>query len=190
MEKPEKVGQQAFPQTNHVHVAQNSPQPESLHRADREESCDNGIRLAPGDEVRYGIEIQVRPGPSAPEERGEGLSPDPVNGAAHNNGQPTVIQLALPPEQNGNLVYQRGFVSQKGTEKHVQRKNTRAQVEQWVKVQKGDPPKRSVWLCSFKYSLWTPTAFLSTAASKCFPLVAYMCIWIVQWFYFFSFHFM
>ncbi|XP_035016658.1 pleckstrin homology domain-containing family A member 7 isoform X12 [Hippoglossus stenolepis] len=136
VEKPEKAGQQAFPQTNHVHVDQNSPRPESLHRADREESCDNGIRLAPGDEVRYGIEIQVRPGPSAPEERAERLSPDPVK-----NGQPTVIQLALPPEQNGNLVYQRGFVSQKGTEKHVQRKNTRAQVEQWVKVQKGDPPK-------------------------------------------------
>ncbi|XP_060924127.1 pleckstrin homology domain-containing family A member 7 isoform X2 [Limanda limanda] len=137
VEKPEK----AFPQANHVHVVQNSPQPEILHRADRKESCDNGIRLAPGDEERYGIEIQVRPGPSTSEERAERLSPDPVNGAAHKNGQPTVIQLALPPEQNGNLVYQRGFVPQKGTEKHVQRKNTRAQVEQWVQVQKGDPPK-------------------------------------------------
>nr|XP_019954321.1 PREDICTED: pleckstrin homology domain-containing family A member 7-like isoform X9 [Paralichthys olivaceus] len=141
VEKPEKAGQQAFPQINHIHVKQNSSQPESLHRTDREESCDNGIRLAHGDEVRYGLEIQGRPVPSAQEEPAERLSPDPVNGAAHKNGQQTIIQLALPPEQNGNLIYQRGFVSQTGTEKHVQRKNTRAQVEQWVKVQKGDPPK-------------------------------------------------
>uniref|UniRef100_A0A8D3BLT8 Pleckstrin homology domain containing, family A member 7b n=1 Tax=Scophthalmus maximus TaxID=52904 RepID=A0A8D3BLT8_SCOMX len=127
---PEKAGQLAVPQTNHVHINQNSPQPESLHRADREDSCDNGIRL-----------IQRRPSQSAPEERAARLSPESVSG--QKNGQQNVIQLALPPEQNGNLVYQRGFVSQTGTEKHVQRKNTLAQVEQWVKVQKGDPPKRS-----------------------------------------------
>uniref|UniRef100_A0A8D3E2M9 Pleckstrin homology domain containing, family A member 7b n=1 Tax=Scophthalmus maximus TaxID=52904 RepID=A0A8D3E2M9_SCOMX len=77
----------------------------------------------------------------SPEERAARLSPESVSG--QKNGQQNVIQLALPPEQNGNLVYQRGFVSQTGTEKHVQRKNTLAQVEQWVKVQKGDPPKRS-----------------------------------------------
>uniref|UniRef100_A0A8D3BJ19 Pleckstrin homology domain containing, family A member 7b n=1 Tax=Scophthalmus maximus TaxID=52904 RepID=A0A8D3BJ19_SCOMX len=136
---PEKAGQLAVPQTNHVHINQNSPQPESLHRADREDSCDNGIRLAHGDELRYGLEIQRRPSQSAPEERAARLSPESVSG--QKNGQQNVIQLALPPEQNGNLVYQRGFVSQTGTEKHVQRKNTLAQVEQWVKVQKGDPPK-------------------------------------------------
>uniref|UniRef100_A0A8D3ECP7 Pleckstrin homology domain containing, family A member 7b n=1 Tax=Scophthalmus maximus TaxID=52904 RepID=A0A8D3ECP7_SCOMX len=139
VENPEKAGQLAVPQTNHVHINQNSPQPESLHRADREDSCDNGIRLAHGDELRYGLEIQRRPSQSAPEERAARLSPESVSG--QKNGQQNVIQLALPPEQNGNLVYQRGFVSQTGTEKHVQRKNTLAQVEQWVKVQKGDPPK-------------------------------------------------
>lgn len=94
--------------------------------------------------MRYELEIQGRPSQSATEERVERLSPDSVDGATHKNGQQTVIQVALPPEQNGNLVYQRGFVSRPDTEKHVQRKNTLAQVEQWVKVQKGDPPKRSV----------------------------------------------
>ncbi|XP_042369456.1 pleckstrin homology domain-containing family A member 7 isoform X3 [Plectropomus leopardus] len=142
VENPKKAVQQAVPQTNHVHFNQNSSQSESLRRADREEPPDNGTQLAHGDEVRYGLEIQGRPSQSATaEERAERLSPDSVDGAAHKNGQQTVIQVALPPEQNGNLVYQRGFVSRADTEKHVQRRNTLAQVEQWVKVQKGDPPK-------------------------------------------------
>ncbi|XP_047436910.1 pleckstrin homology domain-containing family A member 7 isoform X21 [Mugil cephalus] len=138
LDKPEKTAQQAVPQTNHVHISQNSCQSE---RTDREQPQDNGYRQAHGDEVRYGLEIPGKPSHSAPQDRVERLSPDCVNGAAHKNGQQTVIQVALPPEQNGNLVYQRGFVSRKDTEKHVQRKNTLAQVEQWVKVQKGDPPK-------------------------------------------------
>uniref|UniRef100_I3JFW7 Pleckstrin homology domain containing A7 n=1 Tax=Oreochromis niloticus TaxID=8128 RepID=I3JFW7_ORENI len=143
VEKPEKAAQQAVPQTNHVHTNQSSSQPESANRTDRGEAQSNGIRLAHGDEVRYGLEIQGKPSQTAPQERVERLSPDAVNGAAHKNGQKTVIQVALPPEQNGNLVYQRGFVTRADTEKHVQRKNTLAQVEHWVKVQKGDPPKRS-----------------------------------------------
>lgn len=138
MDKPEKTAQQAVPQTNHVHINQSS------ERTDREQPQGNGYRQAHGDEVRYGLEIPGKPSQSAPQERVERLSPDCVNGAAHKNGQQTVIQVALPPEQNGNLVYQRGFVARKDPEKHVQRKNTLAQVEQWVKVQKGDPPKRSV----------------------------------------------
>lgn len=144
VEKPEKAAQQAVPQTNHVHTNQSSSQPESAHRTDRGEAQSNGIRVAHGDEVRYGLEIQGKPSQTAPQERVERLSPDAVNDAAHKNGQKTVIQVALPPEQNGNLVYQRGFVTRADTEKHVQRKNTLAQVEHWVKVQKGDPPKRSV----------------------------------------------
>ncbi|XP_050929722.1 pleckstrin homology domain-containing family A member 7 isoform X1 [Lates calcarifer] len=162
VEKPEKAAQQAVPQTNHVHINLNSSQPESVHRTDREEPGDNGIRLAPGDEVRYGLEIQGRPSQSATEERAERLSPDAVNGATHKNGQQTVIQVALPPEQNGNLVYQRGFVSRPDTEKHVQRKNTLAQVEHWVKVQKGDPPKSAP---SAEYNLPRRTPPLKPKAS-------------------------
>uniref|UniRef100_A0A8C9YZI9 Pleckstrin homology domain containing A7 n=1 Tax=Sander lucioperca TaxID=283035 RepID=A0A8C9YZI9_SANLU len=108
------------------------------------------------------IEIQGRPSQSATEERVERLSPDSVDGATHKNGQQTVIQVALPPEQNGNLVYQRGFVSRPDTEKHVQRKNTLAQVEQWVKVQKGDPPKSGP---SAEYNLPRRTPPLKPKAS-------------------------
>lgn len=155
VEKPEKAAQQAVPQTNHVHTNQSSSQPESAHRTDRGEAQSNGIRLAHGDEVWYGLEIQGKPSQTAPQERVERLSPDAVNGAAHKNGQKTVIQVALPPEQNGNLVYQRGFVTRADTEKHVQRKNTLAQVEHWVKVQKGDPPK-SAPSAEFNLPRWTP----------------------------------
>lgn len=152
MEKTEKPTQQAVPQTNHVHVNHNSSQSDSRHRTEREEPHNNGVRLAHGDEVRYGVEIQGRPSQSASDDRAERLSPNSANSAAHKNEPQTVIQVTLPPEQNGNLVYQRGFVSQAGTEKNVQRKNTLAQVEHWVKVQKGDPLKRSVWLLTVHIS--------------------------------------
>lgn len=179
VEKPEKAAQKAVPQTNHVHINQSSSQPEHVHWTDRGEPQNNGIRLAHGDEARYGLEIQGKPNQTAPQERVERLSPDAVNGAVHNNGQKTIIQVALPPEQNGNLVYQRGFVTRADTGKHVQRKNTLAQVEQWVKVQKGDPPKRSVRLhtvslnqlkCLYSSSMTNGKETLRV----CLPLVALM----------------
>ncbi|KAM6950915.1 pleckstrin homology domain-containing family A member 7 isoform 4-T4 [Lycodopsis pacificus] len=165
VENPKKAVQQAVPQTNHVHITQSSSQSESLRRTDIEEPPDKGIQLAHRDEVRYGLEIQGKPSQSAAEERGESLSPDSVDVATHKNGQQTVIQVALPPEQNGNLVYQRGFVSRVDTEKHVhvQRKNTLAQVEHWVKVQKGDPPKSAP---SAEYNIPRQTPPLKPKASS------------------------
>lgn len=141
VEKTEKVAQQAVPQTNHVHVSQSSYQPENIRRPDRQEPQDNGVRLAAGEDARFGFEIHGRPSQSAMEGKAGRVSPDTADGAAHKNGQQPVIQVSLLPEQNGNLVYQRGFVSQANNEKHAQRKNTLAQVEQWVKVQKRDPTK-------------------------------------------------
>ncbi|XP_017159579.1 pleckstrin homology domain-containing family A member 7 isoform X10 [Poecilia reticulata] len=138
----EKSVQQAVPQTNHVHNAQISSKSDGTHRTDRGEAQDNGIRLAHGDEGRYGLEIQGKPSHAAPQERVERLSPDSVGGGPpHKNGQQTVIQVTLPTEQNGSVVYQRGIVSRTDSGKHVQRKNTLAQVEQWVKVHKSDPTK-------------------------------------------------
>nr|XP_046244387.1 pleckstrin homology domain-containing family A member 7 isoform X2 [Scatophagus argus] len=162
VEKPKKAAQQAVPQTNHVHINQNSTQSESLRRTDREEPPDNGIQQTHGDEVRYGSDSQGRPSQSATDERAERRSPDAADGAAHKNGQQTVIQVTLPPEPNGNLVYQRGFVSRTDTEKHVQRKNTLAQVEQWVKVHKGDPSKSAP---SAEYNLPWRTPPLKPKAS-------------------------
>uniref|UniRef100_A0A3B3CR00 Pleckstrin homology domain containing, family A member 7b n=1 Tax=Oryzias melastigma TaxID=30732 RepID=A0A3B3CR00_ORYME len=134
LERPDKTAQQAVPQTNHVHITQNSAQSEKLPRTDRQEAQDKGVRLAYGDETRYRLEIQGKPSQSAPQDRAERLSPD-------TDTKQTVIQVALPPEQNGNVVFQRGFVTRTDTGKHVQRKNALAQVEQWVKVHKGDAPK-------------------------------------------------
>ncbi|KAK4822104.1 hypothetical protein QYF61_009804 [Mycteria americana] len=41
-------------------------------------------------------------------------------------------------EQNGTSSYKRGFVPRTNPDKQIQRKSNMAQVEQWVKVQKGD----------------------------------------------------
>nr|XP_015808599.2 pleckstrin homology domain-containing family A member 7 isoform X5 [Nothobranchius furzeri] len=123
----EKSAQQAVPQTNHIHVAQKS---ESVHSTNREEAL--------RDEGTYGSDVQGRSIQSTQQEKVGRLSPDT---SVLKSGQPTVIQVVLPPEQNGNVVYQRGFVSRMDSGKHVQRKNTLAQVEQWVKVHKGDPTK-------------------------------------------------
>uniref|UniRef100_A0A3B3IP24 Pleckstrin homology domain containing A7 n=1 Tax=Oryzias latipes TaxID=8090 RepID=A0A3B3IP24_ORYLA len=141
LERPEKTAQQAVPQTNHIHITQNSSQSEKLLRTDRQEAQDKGIRLAYEDEARYRLEIQGKPSQSAPQERAERQSPDSINGVTQKNTKPAVIQVALPPEQNGNVVFQRGFVSRTDTGKQVQRKNALAQVEQWVKVHKGEAPK-------------------------------------------------
>uniref|UniRef100_A0A8C7XBD9 Pleckstrin homology domain containing, family A member 7b n=1 Tax=Oryzias sinensis TaxID=183150 RepID=A0A8C7XBD9_9TELE len=141
LERPEKTAQQAVPQTNHIHSTQNSSQSEKLPRTDRQEAQDKGIRLAYEDEARYRLEIQGKPSQSAPQERAERQSPDSINGVTQKNTKPAVIQVALPPEQNGNVVFQRGFVSRTDTGKQVQRKNALAQVEQWVKVHKGEAPK-------------------------------------------------
>ncbi|KAM9765642.1 pleckstrin homology domain-containing family A member 7 isoform 1-T1 [Menidia menidia] len=171
MEKPEKATQQAAPQTNHVHITQTSSQSQSLHRTDREEPQDNAFRLAHGNEGRYGLETNSKPSQSVAQERVERLSPESVNDAAQKNGQPAVIQVTLPPEKNGSVVYQRGFVSRIDTEKHVQRKNTLAQVEQWVKVHKGDAPKSAP---SAEYNLPRRTPPLkpksSTADGTCHSL--------------------
>lgn len=137
VDKPKKAVQQAVPQNNHVHLDQNSSQAaEKLHRSDREEP--------PGGEARYGLEVQLRPSQSAAEDRAERCSPDSAESSGQRNGQLNVIQVTLPPEQNGGMIYQRGTISRADSEKHVQRKNTLAQVERWVNVHKGDPPKRSV----------------------------------------------
>ncbi|XP_037306113.2 pleckstrin homology domain-containing family A member 7 isoform X2 [Pungitius pungitius] len=139
VENPKKTVQKAPPQTSHVHIHQNSCQSESLCRTEKPPY--NSIRPAHREEVRYGLEIEGKPNHSAAEGRAQRLSPDCVDDGTHKNGQPTVIEVALPPEQNGNLVRQRGFVSHVDTERHVQRKNTLAKVEKWVNVQKGDPLK-------------------------------------------------
>ncbi|XP_046897273.1 pleckstrin homology domain-containing family A member 7 isoform X7 [Hypomesus transpacificus] len=136
VERPEKTVQQAVPQTNHVNnVNKSSSQLESFHRPDREEPPDDAIRLAHRQEETYALDSSGRP----TEAQGDGLSPDSAPGPSHRSSQPPPGQAAPPPEQNGNVVYKRGFVPRTDTEKQVQRKTALAQVEHWVHVQKKDP---------------------------------------------------
>ncbi|KAM8876680.1 pleckstrin homology domain-containing family A member 7 isoform 3-T3 [Synchiropus picturatus] len=128
----EKPVQKAATQNNHVQ----HNQPESL--PERQHHQENGVRRPHGGNVRHVLDIKRRP--SHPT-TGEDPSPELVNGAAQKHAQQTVIQVALPPEQNGSVVYQRGFVTRTDPDKHVQRKNALAQVENWVQAQKGDPQK-------------------------------------------------
>lgn len=80
----------------------------------------------------------------------DGLSPDSVAPSRPSSTLPSTHRNGLPPgpgilapEQNGGVVYKKGVVQRAETEKQVQRKTALAQVEHWVKVQKGEP-KRSV----------------------------------------------
>ncbi|XP_067088071.1 pleckstrin homology domain-containing family A member 7-like isoform X6 [Osmerus mordax] len=140
VERPEKTVQQAVPQTNHVNnVNKSSSQLESFHRPDREEPPDDAIRLAHRQEEKYTLDSSGRPA----EAQGDGLSPDSAPGPSHRSSQPPPGQAAPPPEQNGNVVYKRGFVPRTDTEKQVQRKTALAQVEHWVHVQKKDPKSLS-----------------------------------------------
>ncbi|XP_061885103.1 pleckstrin homology domain-containing family A member 7 isoform X6 [Entelurus aequoreus] len=154
-QRPDKNPHQAPLQTNHVNHS--ISQTEAFLRTDCEHSRDDGIRLAPADEGRYVLEVQGRRRLSDPRER---LSPNLVDAAAQRNSH----QSAQPSEQNGNLKYQRGC----DTEKHAQRKNTLAQVEHWVKVQKGDPPK-SAPSAEFNLPRQTPPlkVKVSTADTSC-----------------------
>uniref|UniRef100_A0AAZ3RSB9 Pleckstrin homology domain containing, family A member 7b n=1 Tax=Oncorhynchus tshawytscha TaxID=74940 RepID=A0AAZ3RSB9_ONCTS len=108
-----------------------------------EEPPEGEIRLSQGDEERYVLEAPRKLSHPATEVEVDRLSPDTLPGPSHpRNGQAHTVLATLPPEQNGNVVYKRGFVPRTATEKQVQRKTALAQVEHWVNVQKGDP-KRS-----------------------------------------------
>ncbi|XP_019742460.1 pleckstrin homology domain-containing family A member 7 [Hippocampus comes] len=169
IERPEKSIQQALAQTNHV--KQTTPQSETFPRTDREHPSSDGVRLALGEEGRYTLEVQGRPRLSDPRER---LSPNSVDVGPLRNGHLSVQPGPLPSEQhNGNLLYQRGA----DTEKHAQRKSTLAQVEHWVKVQKGDPPKS---VASAEHNLPRRTPLLqpkvSTADTSCQSLPKSPCL--------------
>ncbi|XP_031686990.1 pleckstrin homology domain-containing family A member 7 isoform X10 [Oncorhynchus kisutch] len=143
-ERPEMSVQQAVPQTNHVNnTTSKSPSQSrsgSLQRPEREEPPEGEIRLSQGDEERYVLEAPRKLSHPATEVEVDRLSPDTLPGPSHpRNGQAHTVLATLPPEQNGNVVYKRGFVPRTATEKQVQRKTALAQVEHWVNVQKGDP---------------------------------------------------
>lgn len=140
VERPGKLEQQAVPQTNHVNnCSKSSSQPDSLSQpVERGEGPSRDAERAEA-QAQARMEVEV-----------DGLSPDTAAPSrptstlpsTHRNGLPLGTGV-LAPEQNGGVVYKRGVVQRAETEKQVQRKTALAQVEHWVKVQKGEP-KRSV----------------------------------------------
>uniref|UniRef100_A0A8B9KH25 Pleckstrin homology domain containing, family A member 7b n=1 Tax=Astyanax mexicanus TaxID=7994 RepID=A0A8B9KH25_ASTMX len=120
-----KAEQQAMPQNNHVlSSSKSSSQAEGLHQPVWSEVSD-------GEVLRQEREVEVR-------HVYNGLSPESGAPSRASSAQPSQ-RNGLHPDQNGNVVYKRGLVPRSDTEKHVQRKTALAQVEHWVKAQKGDP---------------------------------------------------
>ncbi|XP_066557016.1 pleckstrin homology domain-containing family A member 7 isoform X5 [Amia ocellicauda] len=149
----EKAEKQAVPQTNHINSYKSVPQPEVLHRLERAGDDTFGfekreeIRKEREDEERYGfrkdtLEGKAKAKSKSPAPAGEGdiLSPEATSSSRTHTAQRNgLVPTPVPVEQNGNTAYKRGFVPRTDTEKHVQRKTNLAQVEHWVKLQKGDP---------------------------------------------------
>uniref|UniRef100_A0A8C2H8A9 Pleckstrin homology domain containing, family A member 7b n=1 Tax=Cyprinus carpio TaxID=7962 RepID=A0A8C2H8A9_CYPCA len=143
--KPE---QQAVPQTNHFSSSVKiSSQTKGLQQTAHVEAAE--LRPERDGEECYVYSKEVSEDPvklSSGEMEMEGISQSGAHSRptstvpTHRNGLPS---SGIPPDQNGNVVYKRGLVPRTDTEKKVQRKTALAQVEHWVKVQKGDP-KRSV----------------------------------------------
>uniref|UniRef100_A0A672P8E0 Pleckstrin homology domain containing A7 n=1 Tax=Sinocyclocheilus grahami TaxID=75366 RepID=A0A672P8E0_SINGR len=129
-ERSSKSEQQAVPQTNHfssthVEVAELRPERdgEECYVYSKEVSEDP-VKISSGELEMEGFSqsgAHSRPPSTVP---------------THRNGLPS---SGIRPDQNGNVVYKRGLVHRTDTEKKVQRKTALAQVEHWVKVQKGDP---------------------------------------------------
>uniref|UniRef100_A0A8C1CA33 Pleckstrin homology domain containing, family A member 7b n=1 Tax=Cyprinus carpio carpio TaxID=630221 RepID=A0A8C1CA33_CYPCA len=130
-----KSEQQAIPQTNHFSSSiKSSSQAEGLQQAVHVEVAE--LRPERDGEDCYVYSKELMEGIS----QSGAHSRPPSTVPTHRNGLPP---SGIPPDQNGNMVYKRGLVPRTDTEKKVQRKTALAQVEHWVKVQKGDP-KRSL----------------------------------------------
>uniref|UniRef100_A0A672MPG0 Pleckstrin homology domain-containing family A member 7 n=1 Tax=Sinocyclocheilus grahami TaxID=75366 RepID=A0A672MPG0_SINGR len=130
-ERSFKSEQQAVPQTNHFCSSIKKLRPERDGEdcyVYSKELMEDPVKISSGELEMEGISqsgAHSRPPSTVP---------------THRNGLPP---SGIPPDQNGNVVYKRGLVPRTDTEKKVQRKTALAQVEHWVKVQKGDP-KRSL----------------------------------------------
>ncbi|XP_026122810.1 pleckstrin homology domain-containing family A member 7 isoform X2 [Carassius auratus] len=143
-ERSFKSEQQATPQTNHFSSSiRSSSQAEGLQQTVHVEVAELRPERDGEDCYVYSKELIEDPVKiSSGELEMEGFSQSgahsrpPSTVPTHRNGLPP---SAIPSDQNGNVVYKRGLVPRTDTEKKVQRKTALAQVEHWVKVQKGDP---------------------------------------------------
>ncbi|MCI4383096.1 hypothetical protein PGIGA_G00022360 [Pangasianodon gigas] len=136
-----KSEQQAMPQTNHIPASSNNTaHAEVLHQSGWVETTEREPRHEQEVEARLEVPVKVV-------YTGDG----DANGISLESGVPSrsVSSVAaqrngMHSEQNGGVAYQRGLAPRADTEKHVQRKTALAQVEHWVKVQKGEPKSHPV----------------------------------------------
>uniref|UniRef100_A0A8C3J9W6 Pleckstrin homology domain containing A7 n=1 Tax=Calidris pygmaea TaxID=425635 RepID=A0A8C3J9W6_9CHAR len=157
----EKVDQQAVPQVNHVDAckecvkAEITDTKESYQKSGEMLGYDKReeIRREKEEEERYihrkeTLETKKGKAKHALTEA-DSLFPDLTNASWSQVAQPQPADKngTLPSslsmsaglvEQNGTSSYKRGFVPRTNPDKQIQRKSNMAQVEHWVKVQKGD----------------------------------------------------
>uniref|UniRef100_A0A8C9RYD2 Pleckstrin homology domain containing A7 n=1 Tax=Scleropages formosus TaxID=113540 RepID=A0A8C9RYD2_SCLFO len=148
----DKVERLAAPQTSHINSQQKSPtQTKGSHWAKQGDGEPVGFEKTaevhedPGDRARY--DPIKRP----PESRGQARSQSRGGDVdtAFPDSAPPAQKNGLSSEQNGDGLYKRGLLQQTDAGIQVQRKTNLVQVENWVKVQKGDcryrflfPPQR------------------------------------------------
>lgn len=157
----EKVDQQAVPQVNHVDVCKECVKAEITDAKESYQKSAEMLGYDKREEIRKEKEEEQRhihrketletkkgkakhalteadslfPGlTNAP--RSQVAQPQP---AEKNGTLPSSLSMSAGlVEQNGTSSYKRGFVPRTNPDKQMQRKSNMAQVEHWVKVQKGD----------------------------------------------------
>lgn len=129
-----------MPQTNHIPASSNSTaHAEVLHQSGWVEVTEIEPRHEQEVEARLEVPVKVV---YTGDGDANGVSLE--SGALSRTASSVAAQRnGMHSEQNGGVAYQRGLGPQTNTGKQVQRKTALAQVEHWVKVQKGEP-NRSV----------------------------------------------
>uniref|UniRef100_A0A8C4V6C9 Pleckstrin homology domain containing A7 n=1 Tax=Falco tinnunculus TaxID=100819 RepID=A0A8C4V6C9_FALTI len=158
----EKVDQQAVPQVNHVDACKDCVKAEITDTKESYQKSAEMLGYDKREEIRREKEeeehyshrketLETKKGKAKHALReADSLFPDLTNASwsqvaqpqpAEKNGTlPSSLSMSagLVEQQNGTSSYKRGFVPRTNPDKQIQRKSNMAQVEHWVKVQKGD----------------------------------------------------
>ncbi|KAM9191159.1 pleckstrin homology domain-containing family A member 7 [Mergus octosetaceus] len=157
----EKVDQQAVPQVNHVDACKVCVKSESTDTKENYQKSAEMLgydkreetRREKEEEERYILRKEALDAKKGKAKHAltevDSLFPDLTNATRSQAAQPLPVEKngTLPSslsmsaglvEQNGTGSYKRGFVPRTNPDKQIQRKSNMAQVEHWVKVQKGD----------------------------------------------------
>lgn len=156
-----------MPQTNHVNsCSKSSSQLEGLSQP--VERGEGPSRDAERAEAQAQAQARVEVDGLSPDSAAPSRPPSTLP-STHRNGLPPGPGI-LAPEQNGGVVYKKGVVQRAETEKKVQRKTALAQVEHWVKVQKGEP-KRSVGTEALQSIRWAGCGGVSYVGMRAFKYI-------------------